>query len=441
MFRFGHRYPARIFDLYPLMQWLELLYWLLGGALGIQLVLWLNLYLHWTWDNGHGTWDMGQWTWDNGHGTWDNGHGTWDNGHGTWDNGHGTWDNGQWTLDIEKYPMSKDDRAIPISIVICARNESDRLQEYLSEVLQQDYPDFEVIVVDDNSTDNTADVLRRLLEEFPERLRLFNVEQKTQPGKKQALSLGIHAARHECLVFTDADCRPASRNWLHHMAVPLAEKQTEIVLGYGPLLPAPGLLNRWARFETTMVALQYFSLARAGRPYMGVGRNLAWRRPLFERAGGFEAHRDLASGDDDLLINAVARPDNTACCLHPEAWTWSAAPDSWRGWLRQKRRHLSAGWRYRLTDQIILAATGLSHAGFYALCLTLLLSGHWSIPLGAYALRAAIVWPVFSRVARRLGVSDLWRCWPVLDMGWAVYQGGVTPGLLVWSNRSGKNWK
>ncbi|MGI9158796.1 MAG: glycosyltransferase, partial [Saprospiraceae bacterium] len=328
----------------------------------------------------------------------------------------------------------------PLSVIICARNEAVNLRRHLPAVLQQEYPGFELIVVDDASTDETAAVLAAFQREFPDRLCALRIDHKTHPGKKQSLALGIEAASNEILVFTDADCRPSTNRWLRRLAAPFAVASTEIVLGYGPMMPAAGLLNAWARFETAMIALQYFTWAKAGRPYMGVGRNLAWRRPLFARAGGFHTQFDLASGDDDLLVNALANAQNTAICLHPDAWVWSAAPQTLRAWFRQKRRHLTAGRRYRPLDQLLLAATGLSHAGVYACGCTLLLQGFWAWPLSVLAVRAIALRAFFTPHFRRLGVEAIYRCQPLPDIGWAVYQGLLTPVLLLLGKWSKQRW-
>lgn len=341
---------------------------------------------------------------------------------------------------LEVRHFQSADYAPPVSVIICARNEADNLRRHLPAVLQQEYPVFELIVVDDASTDETAAVLTDFQRDFPDRLRALRIDKKTHPGKKQALALGVAAARHEILVFTDADCQASSSRWLRHVVAPFAAASTEIVLGYGPMRPAAGLLNAWARVETAVVAFQYLGWAKAGRPYMGVGRNLAWRRPLLERAGGFQAQLDLASGDDDLLVNALAHARNTAICLHPDAWAWSAAPQTVRAWFRQKRRHLTAGRRYRPLDQFLLAAAGLSHAGVYAFGCALLLQGCWAPPLGALVVRTIAMRALFSPHFRRLGVEDIHRYQPLPDIAWAIYQGLLTPLLLLLGHWSKHRW-
>lgn len=338
---------------------------------------------------------------------------------------------------------SLDDGTLPaLSVLICARNEAENLQRYLPAILEQNYPRFEVVVADDDSSDATPQVLKALQAQYPH-LHIVRLSPKASPGKKAALSTAIARAQHDWLVFTDADCRPASLQWLRCMAccmLPGNGHAPEIVLGYGPLIPASGLLNRWARFETVYTALQYGGFALAGLPYMGVGRNLAWRKPLFARVGGFSAHADLASGDDDLLVNAVATRHNTVLCLEAEAFTYSSAPPDWAAWMRQKRRHLSASVRYRTLHQLLLSAAAGSHVLHYAMLGIAVLPGAFWPVLACWVARMVLAVAVFARTARHLREGDLRLWFPLLDAGMALYWGVFTPFALLFGHRH-KRWR
>lgn len=329
-----------------------------------------------------------------------------------------------------------------LSVLICARNEAHHLMHNLPPVLEQNYPHFEVIVADDDSSDATAKVLRDLQAQYPH-LRIVHLSPKISPGKKAALSAAIAAAKHEWLVFTDADCRPASPLWLRCMAQrmhPVGGLLPEIVLGYGPLTSGIGLLNRCARFETLYTALQYGSFALAGMPYMGVGRNLAWRRQIFEQVGGYSAHIDLASGDDDLLVNAAATGQNTALCFEPEAFAYSPPPSTWPAWMRQKRRHLSTGIRYRFQHRVLLTAAAASHVLHYALLGAVLLQGSLGLALACWGLRVTLAARVLIPVAKRLKEGDLLPIFPLLDVGMALYWGLFTP-LALSLGKPPKQWR
>ena len=168
----------------------------------------------------------------------------------------------------------------PVSIIICARNEEDNLKKNLPRILNQNYRSFEVIVVDDKSTDQTRNILDKINTSF-RNLRVLHLAHKPAgSGKKPALAEGIKAAKHEILLFTDADCCPATDEWLNEMQRDI-RGPIEIGLGYGPYKKRPGFLNTFIRYETFFTLLQYGSFALAGHPYMGVGRNLIYKKELF----------------------------------------------------------------------------------------------------------------------------------------------------------------
>lgn len=331
----------------------------------------------------------------------------------------------------------------PVSVIICAKNESANLQQFLPKVLQQKYPTFEVLVVDDYSEDNTAAILQAFATTAP---HLTILTPRTghfpdHPGKKAALQAGIRQARHDWLLLTDADCEPASPEWIAQvMAARTAE--TKIVLGYGPYRKRPGWLNRFIRFETSMTALTYLGFAQAGRPYMGVGRNLLYHKALLH--GNPSALRpELISGDDDLLVNGLATPKNCEIALSSQGWTWSPAIDHWRAYLHQKRRHLSTGKQYGRGDQIRLGALAMSQAGLYALALAaFFLPAYWRGGiLVAFLLRLMIAWWVFGKKTALLGVNDLKKWFPFLDFLQVLYFTAMSPYIFffqpkTWSGRN-----
>ena len=342
---------------------------------------------------------------------------------------------------------TRNTRKPPLSVVICARNEAGNLRQNLPFVLEQQHPDFEVVVVDDDSSDDTPAVLRHFKKKHAH-LRVLRVAPKTTPGKKHALAQGIAVAKHELLVFTDADCRPATPHWLDGLAgafgisdaPPTQCTNPEILLGYAPYRPAPGLLNRWIRFETVQTAMQYLSFARMGQPYMGVGRNLAWRKALFGRVGGFAAHADLPSGDDDLLVNAAAHAGNTAICLFPSTFVYSEGEKTWRAWLRQKRRHLSAGTRYRPQHQAFLGILALSHTLHYFLLTPLWFAGFGTICVSCWAVRMAPAFLIHWKILRQFREERLILWFPLLDALLALYYAAFVPPVLIRSN-SLISWK
>ena len=262
-------------------------------------------------------------------------------------------------------PKAVSDSVEPVSVIICAWNEEDNLKKHLQSVLEQDHPDFEVIVVNDHSNDET-DLLLDAWKKKYEHLRIVNLtrENVKMRGKKFAISMGIKGATHDRLVFTDADCRPTSKDWLKMMSGHL-NGEVKLVLGFGGFEKRKGLLNKLYRYESVHIALQYLSYALAGVPYMGVGRNLAYRKELFFQTKGFLKHRHVASGDDDLLVNEVATGRNTVIEIQADARTVSEPVESWSAWWLQKRRHLSAGSFYRISTKFFLGIFTLSHLFLY----------------------------------------------------------------------------
>jgi poly-beta-1,6-N-acetyl-D-glucosamine synthase len=262
---------------------------------------------------------------------------------------------------------------VPASIIICAKNEDHNLPEFLLLILNQDYPDYEVVVVDDCSSDNTPDVLREFEKKY-KHLKVITVKEdkKHHHGKKFAVMVGIKGAKNEHLLFTDGDCKPVDRQWVKKMMQNFSN-DVDIVLGYSKYEKLPGLLNKIIRFDTFHIALQYLSFAKAGSPYMGVGRNMAYKKSLFFKHKGFATHYHIESGDDDLFINQAATRTNTSAEISPESFTVSIVKKTWKGWVEQKRRHLTTWTEYKLSDKILLGVYPFAQILFWVLFFLLLL--------------------------------------------------------------------
>lgn len=253
----------------------------------------------------------------------------------------------------------------PVSIIICAKDEANNLREFLPSILTQEYPEYEVIVVNDCSEDNTQDLLEELQKEYKHlRISTIKKDPKFTHSKKFALFIGIKAAKHEWLLLTDADCYAETPEWLSAMQKNFTGK-TDIVLGYGGYREEKGLLNKYIRYETTFIAMQYLGFAMAGFPYMGVGRNLAYRKSLFFKNKGFSSHSNLMSGDDDLFVNMLATKGNTKTEYSIQSIIRSVPKTSFKEWGKQKRRHITTGSHYKRRDKILLAGEIFSREFFY----------------------------------------------------------------------------
>jgi len=311
---------------------------------------------------------------------------------------------------------------IPLSVIISARNEANNLRQYLPAILQQNYPDYEVIVVNDCSYDESDMVLQDFEKQYP-RLKVVTITEhdRFKTGKKFALTLGIKAAKNEHLLFTDADCEPASPNWVARMAANFTTG-ADIVLGYSPYRKRKGLLNAFIRFETLKSAINYLSAALTGDPYMGIGRNLAYTKTLFFNGKGFASHMHIMAGDDDLFVNQNATADNTIIEIHPEAFTYSPAKTTFGSLFRQKKRHLGVGKYYKSKHRRILTIDALTGALFYLLLtLCLLFNFEPILAISIFIFRLIFQYIIYNKIFKKLDSSDLLFYLPGLDVLYYTY--------------------
>ena len=254
----------------------------------------------------------------------------------------------------------------PVSVIVCAKNEEENLRKFLPLILNQKYSTYEVIVVNDCSEDDSEFVLNDFVEKYPDKLRVSTIkkDRKFTHGKKLAITIGIKAAKYDKMLFIDADCKPQSDQWIRCMQQQFRNK-TEIVLGYGGYTPKPGMLDKLVRYDTYSIAVNYLSFAHAGLPYMGVGRNLAYTKNIYNESSKFTNHYHLSSGDDDLFVSEVGRKDNTSIILSPESFTRSEQISSFRNWKFQKMRHLTTSPHYKFIYKFLLLIEPFSRELFY----------------------------------------------------------------------------
>ena len=334
------------------------------------------------------------------------------------------------------------DEKVPVSVVVCAHDEADNLRELIPQLLSQDYPEFEVIIVNDRSNDSTFDYLLEATQENP-RLRMVNVKETPERvnGKKYGITLGIRAAAYEWILLTDADCRPTGPNWIRSMSRHFT-KDAKFVLGFSPYLRKPGFLNRFIRFETILTAIQYFAFGWMGNPYMGVGRNLAYRKSLFLQQKGFNNFLHVTGGDDDLFVNMHARGSNTRLEIQPDSQTYSEPKATWRSFYQQKIRHLSVGKRYRFSHRFLLGLFSLTWILTWFIWLASLI---WLLTsfggrelvfrhetyliFGPFLLRWILLLMLFSKMLKKASVGfSLWTV-PLLDFIYSIYY--LSTGLIA----------
>lgn len=305
-------------------------------------------------------------------------------------------------------PPAKTGNPLPVSVIICARNEAENLDNFLPSILEQKYPEYEVIVVNDCSEDSSYDILGKYLMKYPHlKVSTINKDPKFTHNKKLAQFIGIKAAKYEILLFTDADCRPESDKWLNAMASNF-DDETTFVLGYGGYLNKRGFINRFIRYDSMTIAMQYLGMAIRGIPYMGVGRNLAYRRSLFFANKGYGPHNQLASGDDDLIVNANATSENTKAEFSISAHTRSIPASGLKEFVNQKKRHFTTAPHYKFRDKLLLMIEPFTRVIFYS-SLILLLSFTWLWPfvLAVFVVRLIVQLIVFFLISKKLNESGI----------------------------------
>ena len=329
---------------------------------------------------------------------------------------------------------------IPVSVIVCAKNEAENLEQNLPELLNQNYSNFEIVLVNDGSVDDTLQIMERF-QSAHSNIKIVNVKTNEAfwGNKKYALTLGIKAATNDFLVFTDADCKPNSEHWLAHMSSKFSN-QKAIVLGYGAYAKKRfSLLNQLIRFETVFTALQYFSFAALKSPYMGVGRNMAYRKELFFINNGFNGHMAVKSGDDDLFINEVADSSNTAICVSKESFTISEPKSSFKDWFLQKRRHVSTSKFYKSKHKALLGLFYISQLLFWVLAILLLILGYdWQWLLAFVLLRFVCQLLCFGFTAKKLNDVQLIFTAPFLEIFLISTQLSIFIANLI---STPKHWK
>ena len=322
--------------------------------------------------------------------------------------------------------------AQPMSVIVCAHDEEQNLKELIPLLLNQQHPEFEVIIVNDRSNDGTYDFL---LEETAKHDRLRVVQVASTPhhvnGKKYAITLGIKAARYDWILLTDADCRPHSEFWIQTISEQCG-REKEIVLGYSPYQKEKGFLNLFIRYETLFAAMQYVSFAILKNPYMGVGRNLAYRKSLFLSNKGFNGFLGVTGGDDDLFVNQHANESNTSICAGEKSLVYSIPKKTWREYFHQKVRHLTVGKKYRIKHKVLLGIFSFTHITVWlvGIPLAFLISGfNWV--LWALLVRSLLVTITTHKAAVRFGHKfESWSV-PHLDFLFVIYYLSTAPVALL----------
>lgn len=303
-----------------------------------------------------------------------------------------------------------------VTVIVAAHNEKDNLARLIPVICSQNYPNFDVMVINDRSNDGTKGLLEQMMSEFP-KLRTVTVKYTPEhvTSKKYALTLGIKVAKNDVLLLTDADCIPETADWIALMTAPVRNQKKTFALGFSPYKVKAGLLNKWIQFETLWTALLYASFTLWKAPFMGVGRNLCYRRSFFMEQKAFKGFWHIEGGDDDLLVNRFATSKNTAIVIDPRSITVSEPKQSWKSYFTQKKRHFHAGKYYKSKDKQKIGIYAFTHLVFWTLGISLMIySGieqkweHFAVILGIITVRSILLTSVFTSARRKLtGINKL----------------------------------
>ncbi len=314
----------------------------------------------------------------------------------------------------------------PISVIVCAHNEEKNLTDLIPKILNQEYPIFELIVVNDRSTDGTISTFNNFTSP---QLQTINISKTPRDwnSKKYALKQGVSKAKYDWVLVTDADCLPASNNWIKSMANHI-HSQTEIVLSAAPINAIPGFLNQIIQFETFQTSFQFLGLASVKHPYMGLGRNMLYKKNLIETSQIFDEYKSLTGGDDDLLINEKSSKNNTSINIDNRAFCYSNPKETWKKWLIQKIRHLSVGKHYKTSSKLIISLLHTSTLLFYACSLYLIVKNQdFFFTLILFSLRTLTIFFIFDMVSKKLGCKIRKYYIIVLDVLYMSYIWTIGP--------------
>lgn len=332
-----------------------------------------------------------------------------------------------------------NDKLYSVSVVLCVKNEAHSLQQRLPTILEQQYPNFEVVVVNDASQDETEYTLRVLQEIYPH-LKVVNlpVSVNNFHGKKFPLSIGIKSAKNEIILLTEADSIPTSYDWISEIVKGFTENK-EIVLGYNAYEKKAGLLNAFIQFENQTISMNYLGYAMLGNPYMGIGKNLAYKRSLFFENGGFISHYNIPVGDDDLFVNKVAKPKNTSVVLSSDSIILSSAKTRYYDWVMQKKKYYSSLKHFKFKDRFLTSLLPVSTFFLYLLvAASIVLGVPWQYVVVALLIRYIFQIICYYRASLVLGTKKIAIFAPLFELFFLFYNTIIRITTLLTKK---KRWK
>lgn len=325
-------------------------------------------------------------------------------------------------LAYRRQPSQNEDPQLPpVSVIIAARNESDNLYEHLPTIMSQDYPNYEVIVVNNQSIDDSNWILTAFAQQFPQ-LKVVEISKSPhlKPGKKLPITLGIKAATYDHFILTDADCLPQSNQWIKQMISAIQGNQ-EFIIGYSPFTRAKGFLNKLVRYDNTWQSASAFAYALGDLPFKANGRNLAYTKNLFQKVNGFKSHYAISPGDDDLLLQDALRHTKIGVVQDPVTFVRSAAPATWKEWFSQKAKYHISSARYPFIKKVVLGIYPLSLILFWISFVVLSFNMTY-LPISVSIFMGVLIikWWLQGICFKRLGEQRLLLFFPLWDLFYSI---------------------
>lgn len=311
---------------------------------------------------------------------------------------------------IPLYHQQRHASTLRVSVIIPARNEEENIGRLLTALGQQTYPKerLEIIVIDDHSTDRTAEIVQQF-----SYARLIPLgHDNINSYKKKAIETGIAAATGELIVTTDADCW-CGENWIATIAACCEESNAVFIAAPVVIDCGPRLVEVFQAYD--FAVLQGITGASVYKNFHTLcnGANMAYRRSAFYEVDGFNGIDTIASGDDMLLMYKIWKkyPDRVRYLKSKDAIVSTRPVETWKGFIQQRVRWASKATRYE--DKRIFAVAGIVYL-FNLSFPALLIAGcwhprYWWYALALWVAKTAVEFPFVQAVSAFFGRQYLMK--------------------------------
>ena len=315
-------------------------------------------------------------------------------------------------------PSQKTIKKTAVSVVIYAKNDAENLKAFLPSVIEQDYPNFEIVLINNASYDKTLKVMNHFAASH-QNIKIVDVKniEAFWGNKKYALTLGIKASKNDYLLFIDANCKPLSNKWIYEMSSNFSDKKT-IILGHkGFTKIKKSFLNKIIRFESSVKAISCFAFTKLGKPFIGVSNNIAYTKTMFFNANGFMNHIKVPNGEAELFVNQIANSTNTTICFSKESFTESMPATSFKHWFKQKKHDTLSLLKYKQNHKILIGFIYITQLLFWFLIILLLSFAYkWHIVGSLLLFYLILQYIIYGISLKKLNENDLLIWIPFLEL-------------------------